>query len=268
MVEQDKSLSAMVENDPSKEWLLPLRDLRNRLDIVNDRHLRDFRRMNGAVQIMPNGNNIPGPYHEAARHAWLIDLLQTEANVRRLAPTEWKHIELISNDELDLIQKIWVHEKGEIDDRLPRLLLEHRSQIWERISEVPEYEIAQLRRNVSDDHVFAFVRELWATCINHNTWTPTRGIKSATLPTKLATVARRYRYRTAEAAIGATSHQPLLFHATSETAEGEHFEKAARAVEHTQAHAVPWVALAVLDRLKGHECRLKETSYVKAYYAE
>ena len=43
-------MSAMIQNDEEKEWMLPLLELRNALDIADDRHLRDFRRMNGSVQ--------------------------------------------------------------------------------------------------------------------------------------------------------------------------------------------------------------------------
>ena len=66
LVEKDKSMTAMIQNDEDKQWLMPLLEIRNELDFRamsaenGDRHLRDYRRMNGNVQ-MHNGRHIPGP---------------------------------------------------------------------------------------------------------------------------------------------------------------------------------------------------------------
>ena len=51
LVDKDKSMSAMIQNDEEKEWMLPLLELRNALDVADDRHLREFRRMSGKVQL-------------------------------------------------------------------------------------------------------------------------------------------------------------------------------------------------------------------------
>lgn len=75
-------MAAMIQNDVEKEWMLPLLELRNSLDFRSgsdpsrnpedsDRHLRDFRRMTGAVQVMDSGREIPGPYTQEARETWL-----------------------------------------------------------------------------------------------------------------------------------------------------------------------------------------------------
>jgi hypothetical protein len=52
MVSQDKSMEAMIQNDEEKEWMQPLLDIRNDLDIENDRDRRDFRRLGGNVQLL------------------------------------------------------------------------------------------------------------------------------------------------------------------------------------------------------------------------
>jgi len=65
LVEEDKSMRAMIQNDEDKEWMLPLLKLRNKLDAPNDREIRDFRRMSGLVQIFHN-DPIPGPYTQRA----------------------------------------------------------------------------------------------------------------------------------------------------------------------------------------------------------
>ncbi|MBE8233348.1 MAG: DNA phosphorothioation system sulfurtransferase DndC [Endozoicomonadaceae bacterium] len=61
MVGEDKSMAAMIANDEEKEWMLPLLQLRNEIDIndsnkakksnkiARDKSNRDFRRMNGSL---------------------------------------------------------------------------------------------------------------------------------------------------------------------------------------------------------------------------
>lgn len=130
MVEQDRSMTAMIQNDAEKEWMLPLLDLRNALDFRNsqnsesgnpetDRHLRDFRRMNGTVQIMQGGRPIPGPYIQEAREGWLRMLLKAQCHIRDNGPEHMRHLELIKLEELQEIRRIWVIDKHEIEDRLP-----------------------------------------------------------------------------------------------------------------------------------------------------
>jgi DNA sulfur modification protein DndC len=51
MVSKDKSMEAMIQNDEEKEWLQPLLDIRNELDIRDDRDKRDFRRLYGKVEL-------------------------------------------------------------------------------------------------------------------------------------------------------------------------------------------------------------------------
>ena len=89
LVEKDKSMHAMIQNDQEKEWMLPLLELRNELDPPKtpegDRHLRDFRRMNGAVQLFHN-RPIPGPYKQRVREDWLRKVLQAQRHIRENGP--------------------------------------------------------------------------------------------------------------------------------------------------------------------------------------
>lgn len=131
LVEQDKSMTAMIQNDEEKEWMMPLLDLRNALDFRSsdpngdpestDRHLRDFRRMTGAVQVMSGGRPIPGPYTQASREDWLRRLLAAQTHIRRHGPSDVRNIELITQDELREIRRIWIVDKHEIEDTLPRI---------------------------------------------------------------------------------------------------------------------------------------------------
>lgn len=118
LVEKDKSMAAMIQNDEEKEWMLPLLDLRNELDLANDRHLRDFRRMNGSVQLF-HDRPIPGPYTQDARERWLSRLLDAQAWIQANGPDHVRRLQLISLAELEEIRRIWVVDKHEFEDRLP-----------------------------------------------------------------------------------------------------------------------------------------------------
>ena len=120
LVEKDKSMQAMILNDQSKEWMLPLLELRNELDIADDRHLRDFRRMNGHVYLF-NNKPVPGPYTQKSRQMWLQKLLEVQSFVQQEIPADMGELELISIEELKEIRRIWVMEKHEIEDTLPQI---------------------------------------------------------------------------------------------------------------------------------------------------
>jgi DNA sulfur modification protein DndC len=121
LVEQDKSMQAMIQNDEDKQWLLPLIELRNQwLDIKEDRQHRDFRRMNGNLTIF-NQRLVHGPYKQNYREQLLTALLKAQQTVREHGPPAVKSLELISLVELEEIRRIWVMEKHEIEDKLPSL---------------------------------------------------------------------------------------------------------------------------------------------------
>ena len=122
LVEKDKSMQAMIQNDEEKEWMLPLLELRNELDPPKtpeaDRPLRDFRRMSGAVQLF-NDRPIPGPYKQAVREDWLRKVLVAQQHIREHAPKEVRDLQLITLEELEEIRRIWVVERHEMEDSLP-----------------------------------------------------------------------------------------------------------------------------------------------------
>ena len=128
LVNKDKSMEAMIQNDEEKEWLQPLLDLRNELDIEDDRPKRDFRRIFGKVQLFERNLNgeisiepIPGPYTKQWREYWLRRVLEAQQSVRTNAPEEMKDITLITTEELSEIRRIWREEKHEFDDQLPKI---------------------------------------------------------------------------------------------------------------------------------------------------
>ena len=126
LVEKDKSMQAMVSNNEDKKWMLPLLKIRSEIDFRamsaenGDRRLRDYRRMNGQVQLY-NGRVIPGPYKQAFREHLLYLVLETQAHVRETGPEYVRDLSLIQLAELEEIRRIWVVEKHEIEDNLPRI---------------------------------------------------------------------------------------------------------------------------------------------------
>ena len=126
LVDKDKSMTAMITNDNEKEWLEPLLHLRNELD-EHDHDKRDYRRLNGSVNLKKNNEElVPGPYTQSSREAWLKKLLsiQSVINSNEDTPEEIKGMKLISDDELNEIRRIWVVEKFEIEDNLPKIFEE------------------------------------------------------------------------------------------------------------------------------------------------
>ena len=140
LVNKDKSMEAMIQNDEEKEWLQPLLDIRNELDVHRDRHRRDFRRLRGKVQLFEREHkgekiikNIPGPYVRKWREIWLKRVLEAQVEVRKNAPDEFKDINLITPEELSEIRRIWLEERHEFDDSLPRIYQEVTGEVFKDI---------------------------------------------------------------------------------------------------------------------------------------
>jgi DNA sulfur modification protein DndC len=131
MVSQDKSMQAMIQNDDQKSWMQPILDFRNNFLSINDWEVRDFQRMNGRVKLMgvESPELIHGPYLQGYRSKLLEELLRTQKVIQEAKVPGHSQIELISIEELDAIRRIWVEEKGEIEDVLPKL--------YERVFEAP-----------------------------------------------------------------------------------------------------------------------------------
>jgi len=124
-------MEAMIQNDEQKEWMQPLLDIRNELDIKDDRDKRDFRRIWGEVQLFERNLEgetsvqlIPGPYTKYWREHWLRRVLEAQTQIRKTAPENMRDITLISPEELSEIRRIWLEEKHEFDDSLPRIYQE------------------------------------------------------------------------------------------------------------------------------------------------
>jgi DNA sulfur modification protein DndC len=173
VVDKDRSMEAMIKNDDEKLWMTPLLELRNELgDFDNEKPWRDFRRMNGRVylDVSKQGKDalhVRGPYTTAAREHWLRRVLTAQQEARRLGPDEFRQLELISLAELHEIRRIWLYEKHEFQDSLPRIYQEvtgqpfpkpaaddHllRSEDWDLLREVcqDDHEFFQLQTGLLD----------------------------------------------------------------------------------------------------------------------
>ena len=123
MVSEDKSMTAMIQNDEEKEWMLPLLNFRNKWLTTDDRDNRDFRKMNGSL-LIHNDRLVHGPYKQEYRVSMLKALLQAQIDMKDMMPDEISDFDLISIDELKEIRRIWISEKHETEDLLPRLYKE------------------------------------------------------------------------------------------------------------------------------------------------
>jgi DNA sulfur modification protein DndC len=136
MVSEDKSMNAMISNDEEKEWMYPLVALRNEIEVndsnrakkieklTRDKTNRDFRRMNGnlTVHISKHGADlVPGPYIQKFREHLLGKVLEAQLAVQQLGPEEVKNLELLPLEDLEEIRRIWLEEKHEAEDSVPKI---------------------------------------------------------------------------------------------------------------------------------------------------
>ena len=207
LVSQDKSMEAMIANDEEKAWMTPLLELRNEIASVdekgkiNDRSHRDYRRMDGTIKLK-GGRAVPGPYVKEWREYILRRLLTVQVEVRRTAPPELRDITLITHDQLREIRRIWVVEKHEFDDSLPRIYESATGRPYPHTDELAtkpfgreEWQI--LEEMTGSNHVR---RELLASILNieqrHGTALSKRSVTQ-----QLETVLRRCFYESEQDAV-------------------------------------------------------------------
>ena len=106
MVKEDKSLKNFIDHGATE--LIPLRDFRNWLvELRSNPEARDYRRRNGSVYVMANGEYGRGPFTMDARKEILRRLLRLENETG---------FDLISIEELKTIDKIW-EDEGDLSRR-------------------------------------------------------------------------------------------------------------------------------------------------------
>ena len=106
MVKEDKSLKNFIDHGATE--LIPLRDFRNWLvELRSDFSARDYRRRNGTVYLMSNGEFGRGPFTMEARKEILRRLFKLEMETG---------FELITMPELKMIDKMW-EDEGDLSRR-------------------------------------------------------------------------------------------------------------------------------------------------------
>ncbi|KDR56164.1 hypothetical protein APPUASWS_018755, partial [Arthrospira platensis str. Paraca] len=83
--------------------------------------------LEGEVSVEP----IPGPFTKESREYWLRRLLTVQQQVRKNAPPDMRDITLIQPEELSEIRRIWLEERHEFDDSLPRIYQEVTGEPFE-----------------------------------------------------------------------------------------------------------------------------------------
>ena len=100
VVSKDKSMANMLRNKED-EWMLPLNNFRNKLEEYRyDHSKRQPRRRNGQKSV--------GPFLLSVRKELLQELLQIEKSLIALGKMGDK--KLISDEEIEQIQKEWLHD--------------------------------------------------------------------------------------------------------------------------------------------------------------
>jgi DNA sulfur modification protein DndC len=125
LVDKDKSMNAMIQNNEDKKWMIPLAEFREKkLNTTDDFPSRDFRRLDKSLSSFMRKDTptlIHGPYKQHYREELLKELLIAQTKVRANALDGMENFELITSEELDEIRRIWVEEKHEIEDTLPKI---------------------------------------------------------------------------------------------------------------------------------------------------
>jgi DNA sulfur modification protein DndC len=190
LVDEDKSMGAMIQNDHQKAWMQPLLDIRNEMDFrgeINyllDRERRDFRRMSGQLHFYETGEGvglIPGPYTQKSREDWLRKILTAQKTIRQdeRAPEYVRDLFLITPEELEEIRRIWVENKKEIEDRVPEIYEEVMGEPYSgaRYSKpIPQSALNLLADSCRNEEQYKLVRNIIALEAEYSTKLTRSGI--------------------------------------------------------------------------------------------
>lgn len=141
MKPQESSLDVTIHHNSEKAWMLPLLDFRKRFISEcgpGDQGNREPRRANayaigtatahddageGDVSegaASKRSDMVYGSYKRAFREHLLRELLQTQRLMHAMVPDDLK-FDLLGLDELAEIRRIWMYDKYEIEDSVPRI---------------------------------------------------------------------------------------------------------------------------------------------------
>ena len=97
-----------------------------------------------------------GPYLKKWREKWLRELLEIQVDINENGPEEFENLELITLPELRNIRRIWVYDKHEFEDSVPRIYEEVTGKKFED----PEWVGSEAFRKEEWDVLEEVVREV------------------------------------------------------------------------------------------------------------
>lgn len=123
VVRKDKAMEGLI--DSGEDWMEPLLEFRDFLadtqDPKNKHGIREHRRRNGKITILKD-KLIHGPYTLDFCKELLRRLLTTQQQVRQEGPDS--DIELITDEELEEIRRIWRTERQDWQDAVRQIYTE------------------------------------------------------------------------------------------------------------------------------------------------
>ena len=116
VVDKQSYLTNLIENDEKNEWMEVLAELRQKLKDTQDSSVwekyRERKRRSGRVDLKNHGEGYtPGPYKMDFRKQYLAELLEGQLKIQKMKNDP--EMELISEDEIHEIQRIWRMEQGD-----------------------------------------------------------------------------------------------------------------------------------------------------------
>lgn len=122
VVEEDKSMESMIDN--GEEWMQPLLEFRNFLKETQKperkSEFRSHKRRNGRITEKRDGDGVVrGPYYFEVSKKMLRRVLEIQEEIRESGPNP--ELELIEENELREIRRIWRTERQDWDDSVPKI---------------------------------------------------------------------------------------------------------------------------------------------------
>jgi DNA sulfur modification protein DndC len=118
---RDSSMEALIDN--GEEWMLPLLEFRDWLIETTEperkREFRDIRGRDGRVVFKKDGTLAARTYTLETSKNMLEKVLQAQRDVRKDGPDQ--NMELISNEELFEIRRLWRIERQDWEDSVPQI---------------------------------------------------------------------------------------------------------------------------------------------------
>ena len=124
VVERDTSMEALI--DHGEEWMQPLLEFRDFLATTTipdrKREFRDIKGRDGRILLKKDGTAAARGYKLDVSRQMLKELLSIQHKIRADGPDP--DVELISEDELHEIRRIWRIERQDWDDSVPAIYIE------------------------------------------------------------------------------------------------------------------------------------------------